>query len=369
MKVLIIATTKIDMDGITHVILNYYKSMDKRGMKIDLVAPNDVRDSIKHVFEADDNKIYSIKTRLRNPILYIKKLGKIIKENNYDIVHAHGNSATLFLEMYAAKRSDVPVRIVHSHNTTCKYKLVDKLLRPLFYKCYNYGFACGKDAGDWLYRSRPFITINNGIDIDQFGYNSFIRNECRFKYGFVHNKVIGHIGHFSYQKNHEYLIKVFHELYKMNNKYRLLLIGDGVNKPVIHDMVHKLNLSHAVTFTGNTTEVSKLIQAIDIMVMPSRYEGLPLTLIEAQAACLPCFVSDVVTDEVNVSGLVQFLSLDMPPVKWAETINNSIPVNREQNKQDIADKMAKAGYSIRENATRMKALYERFLREKDMSHE
>ncbi|HPT77499.1 MAG TPA: glycosyltransferase family 1 protein [Candidatus Atribacteria bacterium] len=361
MRVLIIATTKFEMDGITHVILNYYRAMDKSGMQIDFAVPNELDAGLRQELEQAGSAIYRLNSRLKHPLAYIRQLSRLVRENKYDIVHAHGNSATLYLEMIAAKKGGARVRLPHSHNTTCRHKLVDKLLRPMFYKSYTHGFACGQKAGEWLFGSRPFEIINNGIDLSKYSFDAQIRENYRSQYGFAEKKVIGHVGTFNYQKNHEFLIDIFSELYKLDPSYRLLLVGDGTLKEETEQKVTALKLNDAVTFAGKTPEVPGLLQAMDMLVLPSRYEGLPLTLIEAQAACLPCFVSDVVSPEAGVTELVSYIPLEEPANKWAQIIHGAVAVDREAIRDRIHSNLTDAGYSIYNNARHMKSLYSEYL--------
>jgi glycosyltransferase involved in cell wall biosynthesis len=360
-KILIIATTRFEIDGITNVILNYYRAMDKTDMQIDFVIPNDIREDLKVEFEKFGSNVYKMSNRVKKPWTYIRKLTKLISENSYDIVHAHGNSCTLALEMYSAKRGGTKVRIPHSHNSTCKHKLVHKLLEKPFELFYTHAFACGQKAGEWLYNGKKFDIINNGIDINKYKYNQEIREKYRNLYNLNGKKVIGHIGHFSYQKNHEYLIEIFEELYELDKNYKLMLIGDGHLRVNIESKVKELGLNDSIIFTGKTLDVSQLMQAIDMIVMPSRFEGLPLTLIESQAACLSCFVSDVVSEEVAITDLVHFISLEKSPKEWAEQINKSLPENRGETKNAIYTKILDSGYSITDNAKKVKKLYKLYI--------
>ena len=363
-RLLTISTTKFELDGITNVIMNYYRTMDKSDMQIDFVIPNIPRKDLKEEIKRNGGQIYVLGNRMRNPISYVRNLTKLIKERNYDIVHAHGNSCTLALEMYAAKKGGVNVRISHSHNTTCKYKIAHILLRKMFDAHRTHAFACGQKAGEWLYKEEPFEIVKNGIDIEKYRFNEEVRKVYRDKYNLNEKKVIGHVGHFSYQKNHEFLINVFSELYKMDDSYRLLLVGDGILKKEIEQMINNMHLSDMVIFTGKTPDVPQLMQAMDVMVLPSRYEGLPLTLIEAQAACLPCFVSDTVSNEVAITDLVNFISLDKPPVEWARIIDSYIYPNRKEKVDKVCNRIIEQGYSIKDNAVVLKKLYKRYIEER-----
>jgi glycosyltransferase involved in cell wall biosynthesis len=360
LRVLIIATTNFELDGITNVILNYYRAMDKSDMQIDIVTPNDIRDDLRIEIESFGSKIYKINGRTKNPISYIKKLSTLICENNYLIVHAHGNSCTLALEMLAAKFGGAKVRIPHSHNTKTKYSFVNKMLRKIFDLTYTHAFACGQKAGEWLFNKEPFVIINNGISIENYKFNLEVRQKYREKYNLNGKKVIGHVGHFNHQKNHDFLIDVFAEIFKIDNSYRLLLIGDGKLRPDIENKVNELGLTEEVIFTGKSLDVPQLMQAIDMVVMPSRYEGLPLTLVEAQAACLNCFVSDTVSNEVAITELINFLSLEITPKEWADRIYSCNRINRDEKKETVLNQIIMAGYSIKNNAENLKKLYSKY---------
>jgi glycosyltransferase involved in cell wall biosynthesis len=361
MRVLIISTTKFELDGITNVILNYFRAMDKTDMQIDFLIPNEIRKDLKSELEAYGSRIFKLSGRIRYPIIYLKNLTNIIKSNKYHIVHAHGNSCTLALEMLAAKIGGAKVRIPHSHNSTSEHKVIHKLLRKVFDMSYTHGFACGEKAGEWLFKGKPFEVMNNGINIDKFKYDNSIRDEYRDKYNLTEKKVIGHIGHFSYQKNHNFLVDIFAELYQLDNSYRLVLIGDGKLRTDIEMKVNELGLSNSVIFTGKTLETPQLLQAMDMIVMPSRYEGLPLTLVEAQAASLPCFVSDAVSKETEITGLLDFVSLDKHPSHWANLINIRYFPKRSQGTIEHLSKISNAGYSINENAKIQKEYYKQYI--------
>lgn len=371
MKLLIIATSKFEMDGITGSIMNYYRYMDKTDMTIDFVLPNELPNYLQDDIVEDKTKIHVLPMKLRKkrPISYILKLKKIIKEGNYDIVHAHGSSAILFLEMYAAKLARCPIRIAHSRNTKCDHPIVDKILRPFFYQNYTHGFACGKKAGEWLFPKRKFTIITNGNDIQKNQYNKQIREEYRKKYNLDDKKVIGHVGNFNYQKNHEFLIEIFDQLVKLDDSYYLVLIGEnrvnGKIKEEIEQKVKEKGLSQKVLFVGKTPEVAKWIQAMDIMVFPSRFEGLPNVVIEWQIACLPCVISSEITEEVQLTDLVKFMSLKDKPEKWAEEINNIKIINRETIKNKTIDEIREKGFDVKENAKFLKETYQELIRSKE----
>ena len=185
----------METNGITNVIMSYYDNLDSGRYHMDFVAINDCRKELRDKIENRDSELFVIKGRLKNPLIYVYHLSKIAK--GYDVIHAHGNSATLLLEMIAAKSAGVAVRIAHSHSSTCKYVLVDKICRPFFYKACNGYLACGNKAGRWLFGKREFTVIRNGIDTEKYAFSIDSRKEVRQKLGWTDNIVLGHIGAFN----------------------------------------------------------------------------------------------------------------------------------------------------------------------------
>lgn len=362
MKVLVVNTVRFRMNGITSVIMNYYRKMDKTDMNIDFVVINKISSNYRQELESNHSKIHYL-PRKKNPLTYALKLYKIIKSNNYDIIHIHGNSAMMSIETLVAFIAKVPVRIIHSHNTTCNHKRLHKILYPILKRTYTHGFACGEDAGKWIFRNDPFELIKNGIDLNEFTYNEEIRKKYREKIGASNKKVIGHIGNFVYQKNHTFLIDVFNELLKVNSNYLLLLISDGQLLDEIKKKVAKLGIDEHVIFLGKTTEINCYLQAMDIFVLPSHYEGLPVVLIEAQAMGLPCLVSDKVSIESRLTNLVKFIPIDNKKL-WVDTILNQRLGNRELDVDEYHKGIEDSGYNVSKNADKMKRLYAEYLKEK-----
>lgn len=361
MKVLIISTVRFRLNGITSVIMNYYRKMDKSNMKIDFVVINEISREYKEELQKNGSEIFYLK-RKNDPIKYIFQLRNILKQNKYDVIHVHGNSALMSIETIIGKYSRIPVRIVHSHNTTCSYKVLHKFLKPILDKTANYRFACGEQAGKWLFGNREYELIKNGIDLNVFTFDKEKRNEFRNKINAGNRKVIGHVGNFIYQKNHEFLIDSFNELIKRDKNYLLLLISDGILLEQMKEKVNKLGIDENVLFLGKTTEVSSYLQAMDVFLLPSHFEGLPVVLIEAQALGLPCFVSNKVSVEAKLTDLINFLPIDDTSI-WVDKIMDIDISCREENFNKAHKKIDEKGYNIIKNADRMRSLYEKYLRE------
>lgn len=294
------------------------------------------------------------------PLMYYRKLYNIINREKYDIVHVHGSSSMMFLQLLVAKRLGVKVRIAHSRNTNSDYNLLNQLLRPIFKKLYTDKFACGKEAGEWLFgKNEKFTIIPNGKDCEMFEFKNEVRNQYRKKYNLKDKIVIGHIGNFNEQKNHEFLIKVFYELSKQKENYYLVLVGNGPLENKIHQRVIELGLENKVLFLGQipVEEVSKWLNAMDIMLFPSKYEGFPNVLIEWQISGLPCLISSAITKDVKITNLVRFESLEKTPKDWAKDIEEIKLEDREKSKEMIKTEIKNNGYDIKENAKKLEKKY------------
>lgn len=321
-------TVPTERNGITNVIFNLISAFDRNKIEIGYVAINNPEVSIQKYLKDLGVRLYIVPRRISSSIQYIKRLANISR--NYDIVHVHGNSATMSLEMIAAKLGHVSLRIAHSHNSSCVMKSIDRLFRPIFYKLCNGRLACGKKAGEWLYRNRDFIIINNGIDTEKFRYNEKIREDIRSQLYLKDNIVIGHVGNFDYAKNHPFIFEIFKDLLSINNKARLMLVGGGSKFDEYTQLTKDLGIYDKVIFTGKVSNPNDYMSAMDLIIMPSIFEGFPLTLVEEQANGLRCIVSDTITKEVNISGNVYFLSLDKSTNEWAHYINNVLSVNDDR---------------------------------------
>lgn len=361
-----VCTTSFGFNGITGVIMNYFENIENSNVLMDFVVINDVDEGLKERIRikseklSSPSKIFKIQGRNKNPFGYIKTLTRILKEGQYDIIHVHGNSATMLTELIAAKKAKVKVRIVHSHNTTCTHKVIHNLAKRKFHKSYTHGFACGKMAGKWLFEDRKFQVINNGVNTSKFKFNKAVRENARKEFGLTDKKVIGHIGHFSYQKNHEYVLKLFSKILKMDSTYQLVLLGDGKLKEEMVNYAKELGISDNVSFIGRTHRVVEYMHAFDMLILPSRFEGLPLTIIEAVSNALPCIISDNVSKEAIIEGFVKSISLD-DMGKWIDEITTIDFSKREENSDKAIVVVKEKGYDIKDNSVRLLKLYKQFI--------
>ena len=315
--------SNMDRAGIETMLMNFYRNIDKSKVQFDFLCnklkPGDYDDEIKSL----GGKIY-VSPGL-NPFKWFKyqKYMKNLFNNHpeYKIIHCQ-NEAMGFPALYAAKKAGVPVRISHSHNTLTRFdfKWPIKILYKYLLRTVATDYvACGEDAGKYLFGKKVKI-IHNAIDTDKFKYSEEKRIKLRKKYKITDKFVIGHVGRFEPQKNHEFLIDLFYEYSKMNEKAILLLIGTGSLFYKIKEKVEKLGLSEKVIFTGSIDNVNEMYNVMDLFVLPSLHEGLPVVGIEAQYSGLKCLFSTKVTRECNIGKYAEFIELSNKE-KWLNSIS------------------------------------------------
>ena len=359
MKVLIINTVPTGMNGITNVIFNFLRAIDNIGIQFDLVSINHPEEYFSCELKKLNVSVHVI-PRLNNILSYWFSLRKLIRQNQYDAVHIHGNSHTIVMELLAAKSADCKIRIVHAHTTKCLNIAVHKLLTPLFNILYTHGLSCGEAAGKFMFGHKNFSIVNNGIDTVKYAFNKECRDHIRVKYKWEGRKVIGHVGYFMAVKNHSWILEVFRELVLKDTSYHLVLIGDGELRGYIEDKARNYGLLDHITFMGSVHNVNEYLNAVDLIIMPSLFEGLPLSLIEQQANGLRCIVSDAITKEADKTGNITFLPLSSSSEEWANIIMNETIIS-DQTRQQFSDKaiqdIIRSGYSIKEEARKLKNIY------------
>lgn len=356
-RILVINTVRFKLNGIAAVIKNYYQTMNRDGLKMDFLAIDNPSSEYQSFFE--ENRCICYVVYKRNIIKYFLNIVKMCRKEKYDLVHIHGNSANMAVELMATMFGGVKNRIVHSHNTATLHPLTHKVLWPIFFALCTERLACGKDAGKWLYRGNKFTVLRNGIETRQYSFSEGKRSDFRKRLDIGANEVLlGHVGNFIEQKNHGFLIDIFAEIHKKNSKFKLLLISDGMLLHVMKEKVHALGLDESVIFLGKTIEVQNYLQAMDLFLLPSLYEGLPLVLIEAQAAGLKCVISDTVSRETDLTQTSIYLPIDtIEP--WVNAISKERYHTDERKIISEANiiKIKKQGYDIGQNADELRRIY------------
>jgi glycosyltransferase involved in cell wall biosynthesis len=347
--------------GAETLIMNLYRNIDRTKVQFDFLTCK------KGVF---DREIIELGGQIhRIPYInevghfrYIKSLNHFFSHHNdYTIVHSHLNKMSGFV-LRTAKKYGIRHCISHSHNTGGEggifakgYKWYSGLFIP---GNSDYKFACSQAASKWLFgnKSNEAKLLNNGIEPEMFMYSPEIRMKKRKELGINNQLVIGHVGRFTKQKNHKFLIEVFAGFVKRRPDSILLLCGDGVLRKDIEKLVNEFNLQEKVKFLGVRNDINQLLQAIDIFLFPSLHEGLPVTLIEAQAAGVPCFISDKITSEVDLGlDLMKFLKLTSIDL-WVTELEK-FKVEKIQRNISKISQLRDQGYDIKNTATWLQDFY------------
>ena len=353
---------RLDRGGAETMVMNLYRNVNRNAIQFDFIVHTnedcDYDDEIKFL----GGKIYRVPCyNGKNHFQYKKAWNNFFQEHSeHKIIHAHVRStASIFLKI--AKKFGL-ITIAHSHNTSsgrgASAIVKNTLQYPIRYIA-DYLFACSKVAGEWLYGKKAcegenYFLLNNAIDSDKYIFDEEIRLTKRKELQIENKFTIGHVGRFHPQKNHSFLIDIFKEVYNKNKNSVLLLVGDGELKKSIQKKVKSLDLSNNVIFAGVSSEVAELLQAMDVFLFPSLHEGLPVTLIEAQAAGLPCIVSDRITNEIKITELITFVPLTNTPKQWASEV---LYYGENFKRKSQHSQIIKAGYDIKTTTKALEKFY------------
>lgn len=353
MKVLMINTINLEKNGVTTFILNSGKSLRKENVDITIAATNPLSKDINNFLRENHISYIKLPNRKKSQIKYIHYLVKIFKQNDYDVVHIHGNSTTMAIELFAAKIAHIPVRVAHSHNTLTEHPVINKVLRPFFNISVNGRVACNKEAGKWLFKNKPFLVIRNGIFFNKYTFALAKREKFRRKFNLKKTDILlGHVGFFNYQKNQEFFIDLMKQL---DENYKLLLIGEGdLYKKFLHT-IKKEKLEKRIITVGAVPNVSDYLAAMDIFLLPSRFEGQPFVIIEALASGLPCIISDKVPREIDITNNCNFVPLET--IDWVSSVKTVKIEDRSLRSITNQKKLKQKGYDASDNGLVLKDYY------------
>lgn len=366
--------TIMNRGGAETMIMNYYRAIDRTKVQFDFLLHRPEEGVFEKEILALGGKIYKMPAiSPKNYVSYIKKLNQFFKEHpEYKIVHAHLNALSSIV-LKIAKRNGVAIRMAHSHTSLCHLNInpfskdrhslgfifkfmVQNLIKGAVSKNATMYLACGEKAGMWLFGKKNLDKtkiINNAIQSNTFSYQPEKAIASKKDLNVEKEQlVIGHVGNFVPEKNHLFLIKVFHEIKKEIKDSKLILVGGG-DKSIVEAKVNELNLKNDVLFLGVRSDVPNVLMAMDVFVFPSTNEGLPVTLIEAQASGLKITASNGVSKELDITGLVDFLSLKESPKYWARHIIASKDYKRVDTKRQITT----GNYDISNNAKMLQEFY------------
>lgn len=348
-----------EMGGSQSMVMNLFRNIDRNQIMFDFIVDHPERDYYENEARSLGAKIYVM------PSFKGTNLGEIRTKWNdffcnhpeYKILHSHVRSyASIYLPI--AKRHGVKT-IIHSHSTSNGSGILSAVKRilqyPLRYQA-DYLMACSNEAGQWLYGRRVcersnYVFLPNAIDMDKYRFSAETAKKYRAELGLEGNFVLGHVGRFHEAKNHIFLLNMFAKVVEKRHDARLLLVGDGELRGAIEHKIKALGIEDRVILTGNRSDVPQLMQAMDVFVFPSAWEGLPVTVVEAQAAGLPCLISDTITPDVDLSILVKRFPIDNCDT-WVETV-----LNMDCKRLDVISEIKQAGFDVKDTANRLTEFY------------
>ena len=363
----LVLITAMDRAGAETMMMNYLRHIDRDKIHMDFVVNREYESDYEKEIKELGSKVYHLSPIYPNTVRkYKKEFKKFLKEHpNYDVIHSNLEERSAY-PLAIAKKAGIDLRIVHAHSNLkhvdIKY-LFRLYLRKKLRGKYTHSFACSTGTAKWLFGDdKRTIIVRNAIDTDEFKYDENLRKKAREELGIDDETIlIGHVGRFSYEKNHKYLLRTFAEVNKMKPKSKLVLIGGGKNKSELNlkkeiiKTIDDLNLKDKVIMLGVRDDMPYIMQAIDIFALPSLSEGFPLTLMEAQALGLRCMVSDQVPKECNVTGEVKYLSVNTPPEEAAWEL--LLLKDKKVDPVEMNRKVKAAGYDIKTNAMWLERVY------------
>lgn len=364
LRVLQVGMTR-NLGGIETYLIEQFRHLDKSKIDYDFVnITGEYSICYEDEILASGSKIFKVVSRHKNPLLHYWQWFNILLQNKgvYDVIVLNTNSLEYVFPLVLGKIFGIPVRVIHSHNSGFENKqgLARRLLvgmnKKLLAWSANLRFACSQFAGQWMFKDNPYHVIYNAIDIHKYDADLLVREETRNALGLHTELTLLHVGRFSYQKNHSFLLDIFKEVHAIQPDSVLLLVGDTTEESEflteVKRKIKAYGLENIVRLLGRRDDVNKIMQAADVLVMPSFFEGLTVVGIEAQASDLPLLLSDTVTKELGLLPSTQFISLEAGPTAWAKAIVNS----KQHNRQSRYEELKAAGYDIGNETERVEKL-------------
>lgn len=321
--------------GAETMLMNIYRKINKSKMQFDFFVSTKYECFYDNEIISLGGTIYRTVTKSTQPLKYCWDLWHLLRQKRYPIIHVHASNAMSAIPITIGKVSGIPKRIVHSHTSNASgKKMLHYVMRPILNAMATDKYSCSDVASNWMFGKyqKEIVVINNPIDCNLFKFDKDARGKMRTSMGLENEIIYVHVGGFSKQKNHEFLIEIFSEIRKKNQNSVLLLVGSGELFPKIKEKVSNQNLQNSIRFLGIRSDVSSILKGCDAFLLPSLFEGLPLTLIEAQSTGLKCYISDVITQQVAVTDLIKMISLEKSAKEWADIILKDInrPVDKKR---------------------------------------
>lgn len=343
--------------GIESRMLEVFKGIDKTKYQLDFLILTSLDNYLVEEIKSNGGNVFQVPSfSPKNIINHINGLKIVLSDAKYDIIHCH-SSATGFVLLWLAKKQGIKGRIMHARTSSfvgSSLPHLRKLMQKISVHYSNTQLAVSEKAGEWAFGGRKFQVIPNSIDLEKFAYNTKKRNAIRKFYNIDNKNVFGHIGRNTYAKNHKFLFEVFSQIIKDKPNSVLLLVGVGNNEQNLNKWITELGIMEKVVFCGYQEDTSKYHSAMDVLIFPSLYEGLPGTLIEAQASGLKCFCSDAITKEVSLTENIEFIALNEGAKKWSAKIIKSMS---NPNRKSYIEEIKNRGFSIESTVRIFEQLY------------
>lgn len=385
----LVLITVMDRAGAETMMMNYLRNINREKIHMDFLINREQKADYEDEIEKLGGRIYHMCPLYPGKFhRYKKKFRNFLEEHpGYDVIHSNLEERSYFA-FKIAKKMGIPVRVAHAHSAPCgrNMKMIMRLyFRRKLQKYCTHKVACGEKAAKWLFGSdadlvemesfvkgekhskNTVVLMKNAVDTDKFSYSTDVREKVRKKMKISRDTlVIGHVGRFTHDKNQSFLIDIFKNVNILNKKSAMMLIGGGKPKEEIsykeeiERKVQQSGLKGKVKLLGVREDINELMQAMDILVMPSRTEGFPVTLVEAQAVGLCCLVSDAVGYDINMTEKIQYKSLEEDASQWAQKILSMTAdgQNREAESILMKEKVIERGYEIADAAKDLEAFYE-----------
>lgn len=338
--------------GMEEYVMNLFRTIDKSKYVFDIIPHGGNFFYAEHEVNQLGGRVYKIPAQTKHPLQSMKELNQHLKalRISHKILYFQSCGFYNVVPFLLAKKYHYTI-ITHGHNTrnhgrSAAVELLHLINRIYVRRISRYCFACSKDAGTWIFgkrsvRKNRVNIINNAIDCEKFRFKEDVRQAVRKQLNMDNDLVIGHVGRFVYQKNHDFLIELFYTIHQQNEQTKLLLIGEGELRPTVEKKVNALGLDQAVLFLGKRNDIPELMWAMDVFVLPSRFEGLPVSAVEAQAAGLPLVLSDTISSETKLTEHVQFCSLKKPISYWAERVLSDTSEHK-----DTTEELKTSGFDL-----------------------
>ena len=334
--------------GFENFIMNIYRKMDRSKIQFDFIVHKKKDNAYDDEIESLGGRLFYVTRKGKNPIKNFLEIRKVIKENKESIVCRHSDSAFTVVDLLAARLGGAKKVIMHSHSTTTGNVKIHKFFRAWMGVVPTHRFACSKAAGKWMFGNLDYTFVPNAIDTSQYLYHADIRESMRKEWNVEDKNVYGHVGNFVYAKNHLFLLDVFKQITLKDEKAILFLIGEGELREEIEAKIQELGLKDKVVLTGRRKDVINFLQMFDLFFFPSVYEGLPVSMVEAQCSGLKCLISDSITEEIMLTDCVKRKSLQDSVVSWADTAMEMLEEGKEKQRYSRNEEIIVAGYGIDE---------------------